>query len=505
SVVESAPKDQLQPRVHTFRYAKPGDRVDHPRPWFFKLKGEPIEIDDTHFAQPWSLTRFRWSKLGFTFLYNQRGHQALRLIAVDAKSGKPRVLIDERSPTFLDYAGKLYLHYGRDHLIWMSERDGWNHLYRYDQAGKLRNRITKGAWAVRSVEWVDRTRIWFWAGGVVAGEDPYHLHLCRANLDGTGFKVLTAGDGTHEVTFSPRRRTFIDSWSRVDQPPVHVLRSASDGALIAELERADWSGLLATGWKPPIRFVAKGRDKKTDIFGIVHRPTTFDEKRRYPVVEAIYAGPHAAHVPKAFRSFHGAQTVAELGFLVVQIDGMGTSHRSKAFHDVCWKNLADAGFADRIAWMRAAAKTIPQMDLTRVGIYGGSAGGQNAMRGLLAHPDFYKVGVADCGCHDNRMDKIWWNELWMGWPVGDHYKEQSNVTQAHKLQGKLLLIVGELDRNVDPASTMQVADALVKANKKFDLVVIPGAGHGAAGTPYGTRRLRDFLVRHLHGIEPRAN
>ena len=209
-------------------------------------------------------------------------------------------------------------------------------------------------------------------------------------------------------------------------------------------------------------------------------------------------------MPKAFREFHGAQGVSELGFIVVQIDGMGTSYRSKAFHDVCWKNLADAGFPDRIAWIRAAAKRYPQMDLSRVGIYGGSAGGQNAMRGLLAHPDFYKVGVADCGCHDNRMDKIWWNELWMGWPIGPHYAEQSNVTQAHKLQGKLMLIVGELDRNVDPASTMQVVHALVKANKDFDLVVLPGVGHGAAGTPYGRRRQRDFLVRHLHGVEPRA-
>jgi len=510
-LVESAPGDALQPRLHTVNYVKPGDPLPHPRPWLFDVKTRlAVPVDDTHFPNPWSLNRFRWSRDSKTvyFAYNERGHQKLAVLALDATANKVRVAIEEKSKTFVDYAGKFFLRQldKTDELIWMSERDGWNHLYLYDrQTGKVKNRITEGAWPVRKVDRVnDKTRqIWFWAGGVRPGEDPYHLHYCRANLDGTGFTILTEGDGTHTVEFSPKRRTFVDTWSRVDLPPVRVLRSGKDGSLICELERADWSALLATGWKAPERFVAKGRDGKTDIYGIIHRPSNFDPQKQYPIVEAIYAGPHGAHVPKAFREFHGAQGVAELGFIVVQIDGMGTSYRSKAFHDVCWKNLADAGFSDRIAWIRAAAKRYPQMDLSRVGIYGGSAGGQNAMRGLLAHPDFYKVGVADCGCHDNRMDKIWWNELWMGWPIGPHYAEQSNVTQAHKLQGKLMLIVGELDRNVDPASTMQVVHALVKANKDFDLVVLPGVGHGAAGTPYGRRRQRDFLVRHLHGVEPR--
>jgi dipeptidyl aminopeptidase/acylaminoacyl peptidase len=196
--------------------------------------------------------------------------------------------------------------------------------------------------------------------------------------------------------------------------------------------------------------------------------------------------------------------IAELGFIVVQIDGMGTAHRSKAFHDVCWKNLGDSGFPDRIAWIRAAAEKHAEMDISRVGIFGGSAGGQSALRALIAHGDFYKVAVADCGCHDNRMDKVWWNEAWMGWPIGEHYAEQSNVTQAHRLTGKLLLIVGEMDRNVDPASTMQVANALIMADKDFDLLVMPGVGHGAAETPYGRRRRADFLVRNLLGVEPRG-
>ena len=254
----------------------------------------------------------------------------------------------------------------------------------------------------------------------------------------------------------------------------------------------------------PERFAAKGRDGTTDIYGVLYRPTTFDEEKTYPVIERIYAGPQGAFVPKRFSTWHGeAQALAELGFIVVQIDGMGTNWRSKAFHDVCWKNLGDSGFPDRILWHKAAAATRPQMDLSRVGIFGGSAGGQSALRAVLAHGDFYQAASADCGCHDNRMDKIWWNELWMSWPVGPWYQEQSNVTQAGRLSGKLLLIVGELDRNVDPASTMQVVDALVRADKDFELLIIPGAGHGAAGTAYGTRRQRDFFVRHLLGVEPR--
>ena len=389
----------------------------------------------------------------------------------------------------------------------MSERDGWNHLYLYDaDTGRVKNQITKGPWVVRRVERVDEKarQIRFQAGAIRPEQDPYHVHYGRVNFDGSGIEILTAGDGTHSIEFSPDRRFFVDRWSRVDLPPVTELRRTDDGSLVCELERGDWSALLDTGWRPPERFVAKGRDGKTDIYGVIFRPTNFDPKKKYPVIEEIYAGPHGAFVPKRFRSYYKPQSLAELGFIVVQIDGMGTSHRSKKFHNVCWKNLGDAGFPDRMLWIRAAAQKYPYMDLTRVGIYGGSAGGQSALRALLAHGDFYKVAVADCGCHDNRMDKIWWNELWMGWPVGPHYEAQSNVTQAHRLQGKLLLIVGEKDRNVDPASTMQVVHALIKADKDFDLLVMVGAGHGAAETPYGNRRRQDYFVRHLHGVEPRG-
>jgi dipeptidyl aminopeptidase/acylaminoacyl peptidase len=347
---------------------------------------------------------------------------------------------------------------------------------------------------VRDVTKVDakRRQLWFAATGIVPGQDPYHLHHCRVNFDGTGLVVLTAGDGTHEVRWSPQRTHLVDTWSRVDAPPVTELRRDRDGTLVLPLETADATEALARRGRWPERFVAKGRDGITDIYGIIQRPANFDPTKKYPVIERLYAGPHAHFTPKSFGT-HDA--LLERGFIVVQSDGMGTAGRSKKFHDVAWRNIADAGFPDRIAWLKAAAAKNPELDLTRLGVYGTSAGGQSALGALLFHGDFYRAAAADCGCHDNRMDKIWWNEQWMGWPVGPHYAENSNVTHAAKLRGPLLLAVGELDRNVDPASTYQVADALIKAGKEFDYLVMPGAGHGVFRTPYGRKRMEDFFVR----------
>jgi len=503
--IESTPKDQTQPKLHRHQYLKPGDRIAHPHPRLVDLATrKAIPIAEDLFPNPWSLDGVHWSpdSSQVYFLYNQRGHQLMRLIAVDAGTGAVRVVIEETGRSFIDYSQKTFLRWldKTGEVLWMSERDGWNHLWLYDTAkGAVKNQITKGGWLVRKVERVDEAarQIWFLAGGVVAGQDPYQEHFCRVNFDGSGFAVLTDGDGTHGIEFSPDQRFFIDQWSRVDAPPVHDLRRSDDGKLVARLEKAVESDLLATGWTVPERFSAKGRDGKTDIFGVIYKPSNFDAAKQYPVVEEIYAGPHGAFVPKSWGLQQRQHQMAELGFIVVQIDGMGTNWRNRAFHDVCWKNLKDAGLPDRIAWIKAAAKTRPWMDLSRVGIYGGSAGGQNVGAALLHHGDFYKVGVADCGCHDNRMDKIWWNEAWMGWPVGPEYADNSNVTHAQKLTGRLMLIVGEMDTNVDPASTMQLAAALTKAKRDYELVIVPGTGHGAAETPFGFQKRMDFLERWL--------
>jgi len=507
TIIDSSPKDRLQPRTKIFDYIKPGDPLPKPHLIITRTDDSKIRVPNTSWENPFApdgKLDVTWApdSSEFYFDYNQRGHQLYRILAVEAKTGAVRVVVEETSKTFVDYTHKTWRHWlhSSHELIWMSERDGWCHLWLYDaQSGKPKHQITQGAWPVREVLHVDEARreVWFLASGLRKDEDPYHLHLCRVNFDGSGFKQLTVGDGNHRVDFSPKRDFFTDTWSRADHPPVTELRRSADGSLVCPLETADASQLLAAGWTMPERFVAKGRDGKTDIHGVIIKPSSFDPSKKYPVVENIYAGPHSAFAPKDFSRLLGHHTVAELGFIVVQLDGMGTNHRGKAFHDVCWKNLKDAGFPDRKLWIKAAATTRPWMDLSRVGIYGGSAGGQSAMRALLDHHDFYKVAVADCGCHDNRMDKIWWNEQWMGWPVDDSYKRSSNLEDAHKLEGHLLLIVGELDTNVDPASTTQVVGALQRAGKSFDFMPMVGQGHGAAETPFGSRLRADFLIRHL--------
>ena len=503
-IVESSPPGQIQPLLRTLAYPKPGDAISQPMPHLFDLANRrEIPLDQGLFANPWEISELAWDtdSSEFSFIYNQRGHQVMRLVGVRVDSGSTRTIFEDVSKTFIDYSQKFYLHRlpATRELLWASERSGFNHLYLLDAvSGQIKNAITSGSYIVREVVEVDEAKrqVLLKVMGVT-GQDPYHAHFVRVNFDGSGFMRLTSGDGHHRIGFSPARRFILATGSRVDLPPVVELRRADDGRLVAELERADDSQLLKTGWSRPERFVAKGRDGTTDIHGIIVRPIGFDPAKKYPVVEDIYAGPHDHFVPKSYAPWSGLQAMAELGFIVVKIDGMGTNWRGKAFHDVCHRNLMDSGFPDRIAWIKAAAADRPWMDLDRVGIYGGSAGGQSTLAALLHHGNFYQVGVADCGCHDNRMDKMWWNEAWMGWPVDESYERNSNVTHAAKLRGKLLLIVGELDSNVDPASTAQVVAALQKADKDFEYLPIMSAGHGAAETPYGKYRRAEFLVRHL--------
>lgn len=506
--VESTPADQLQPRLNSYPYLKPGDPIPQSAPRLFRTTDRSeIKLDNSLFPNPWTLDFQRWSDDGtrFWMLYNERGHQRMRLLEFRVADGSVRAVIDESSETFIHYSsdGKMELRWlPGEKVLWASERSGWNHLYLYDlNSSNPPQPITAGQWNVRRIERLDESagQLWFFAVGIAGDQDPYHEHFCRISLTGENLQVLTEGDGMHSIEWSPDRRWFLDRYSRTDLPPITELRTA-DGHLVVQLESADASEIIQERGRLPMRFAAPGRDGQTQIWGLLHFPKDFRPGRKYAIVENIYAGPHDHHVPKEFRSRWGhQQQIADAGFIVVQIDGMGTAWRSKAFHDVCWKNLKDAGFPDRIEWLKTAAQTVPQMDLSRVGIYGGSAGGQNAMAALIWHSDFYSAAVADCGCHDNRMDKIWWNEQWMGVPAEDVYERSSNRRNAARMQGRLMLVVGELDRNVDPASTTQVALQLLQAGKDFEFVVVPGAGHGACETPWASAKRTRFLQQALGG------
>ncbi len=505
--VESSPASQLQPILHRQEYAKPGDELRFKVPCVFYVESGKAVIPSTElFNRQYDLYGPEWSEDSrtLTFEYNERGHQTYRMLELNAETGDVRTLVEETSPTFVVY-NRIFRHKLKDgkRMLWTSERDNWNHLYMIDlEKGSVDRQITRGEWVVRQVLKVDEDRqaIYFAASGVNPGEDPYHIHYYRIGMDGKDMVCLTPEPGNHTAVFNKDFTLLIDKYSTVDRAPVTLLRGTVNPEDCRTLARADISLLEKDGWTPPEVFAAPGRDGKTPMWGIIQRPTNFDPQKTYPVIEYIYAGPGDAYTPKSFAPYNWNMTaLAELGFIVVQLDAMGTSYRGKKFEDVCHKNLKDAGFPDRIAWIKAAAEKYPCMDTARVGIFGASAGGQEAMAAVLFHPEFYKAAYSSCGCHDNRMDKIWWNEQWMGYPVDSSYVACSNVENAHRLTRPLMLVVGEMDDNVDPASTMQVVNALIKAGKDFELVVLPGVRH-TMGERYGEHKRFDFFVEHLLGV-----
>ena len=518
--VESMPRGSEQPVLHKQEYAKPGDSLNYRVPVVVEVAtGRVVEPSTELFRHQYEVSAPQWDKNGrtLTFTFNERGHHTYRLLELDAETGNVRTLIEETNEKYVNY-NRLYRHDFEDgrRILWTSERDGYNHIYLYNrQKAQLVRQVTKGDFYVRSIQHIDEKNgiVYFSANGPTglrdsdkskstSEEDPYLIHYYKIGLDGKHLVCLTPEEGNHRVTYTEDMAYLIDTYSTVTTPPVTVLRSAKDGKVLRTLETADISRLEAEGWKAPEVFVAPGRDGVTPMWGLIQRPSNFDPTKKYPIIEYIYSGPGDQYVPKTFTPWlYYLQDLAELGFIVVQVDGMTTSFRSRAFEEVCYKNLKDAGFPDRKAWIRAAAEKYPYMDIDRVGIYGCSAGGQNAMAAVLWHGDFYKAAYAACGCHDNRMDKIWWNEQWMSYPIDSSYVECSNVENAWRLERPLLLVVGELDDNVDPASTMQVVAALQKAGKDFDLVVVPGAHH-TMGETFGEHKRADFFVRHLLGVEP---
>ncbi|MCD6193479.1 MAG: DPP IV N-terminal domain-containing protein [Candidatus Aminicenantes bacterium] len=440
-----------------------------------------------------------------------RGYKGVSIYEIEAATGRVRQVARDENPTMVETALSHYRFLPRKELLLLtSERDGWNHLYLYEwSTGRLLRQLTHGEYVVLNIIHVDEAAetIYFTAVGREKGEDPYLVHLYRVNLDGSGLLNLTPEPAYHEIFLSPDKKYFVDRFSRVDFPTRTVVRRLKDGKIILKLETTDIKDLLSLGWQFPEPFVVKAADGQTDIYGLLWRPTNFNPHRKYPVIEAVYTGPQAVATPKTFARalYHSQTALAELQFICVTIDGRGTARRSKKFHDFSYHNLG-GGCLDHVTALQQLAEKYNYLDLERVGLYGHSAGGYDTVRAMLNWPDFYKVGVASSGNHDHRLAKAWWPEQYMGYPVGPYYEEQSNITSAGRLKGKLLLVHGEMDENVNPVATLRLVDALIKQNKDFDLLILPNTHHGYRDVygDYFTRKRWDYFVRHLHGVEPPA-
>ena len=509
--IQYVPPDQLRPKAYTVVYPLPGEVLPKVEPIVFDIQSEKrIDVKTAPLELPFQDgPSFEWfpdSKAIF-YDYDERGFKTKEIRVVDTETGEQKVLIRERSDQYVD-PGETFFRFDHEtrEILFSSERDGWNHLYLYSKAGQLENQLTQGSWVVRQIEYVDEAnrRVLFLAGGREKGEDPYQTHLYSVGYDGKGLTLLTPENASHSVIVSPDGSFFVDNYSRPDLPAVSVLRRSKDGSEVRTLEKTDTSSLLETGWKFPEAFQGKAADKTTDLYGLIWRPSNFDPSKKYPIIEQVYTGPQGFFVPKTFGGTLRLQSMAELGFIVVMVDGRGTTGRSRAFHLFSYRNLGGA-FEDHVTMINQMAARYPWMDASRVGIYGNSAGGYGAAHAMLVFPDFYKVGLASSGDHDARLDKAWWNELYQGYPVQDDYAGQSNVTMADRLQGHLLLEHGDVDDNVHPVETLRFVDALIKANKNFDMLFVPNMYHGEGANPYLVRRRWDYFVQYLLRVTPPSN
>jgi len=463
----------------------------------------------------WNDVQWARDSKSLAFVSTSRDHKKTVLRVADPSTGDVRDVLDETVTTFFESGnGRINWKYlpASNEVIWFSERDNWGQLYLYDlQSGKLKRQITSGDGNVTQLLRVDEENrvLFFQAVGREAGRDPYFTHFYRVGMDDGIPRLLTPEDANHEITMSPSGRYFIDSYSKPDVPPIVVLRD-TDGKSVVELERADISKLLAAGWKPPQPIVVKARDAVTDLYGLIYRPTHLVPGRKYPIINHIYPGPQTGSVgSRTFSVARGdAQALAELGFVVVEIDGMGTPWRSKKFHEAYYGDMADNTLPDQVAGMKELGRRFPWIDISRAGIYGHSGGGYAAAAAMFHYPDFFKVGISESGNHDNRVYEDDWAEKWTG--LLEHrgngftnYDSQANENFAANLKGKLLLAHGTMDNNVPPNNTLLVVDALIKANKDFDLLMIPNAAHGYGNAAnYMTRRRWDYFVRNLLGLEP---
>lgn len=518
-LVQDAPGTGKRPVLYSYKFATPGDPAVpeyHPviidtntrivTPVQYRPQPEVSLMDTDQNVLEW------WDKTGnITYLlYVERGEKTLRLLSADVQTGTVREIKNETGLTYiesnLEYgaAPNVYVLQNGD-VIWFSEQDGWGHLYRYDANGTLKKQITKGPWVVRKILAVDEKNghIYFTASGREGG-NPYYQYLYRVQTDGNGLKLLTPGQADHSVSLSPDLSCFVDAYSRADLPTVTVLRSM-DGTLLMHLATADDSDLQRLGWTPAERFSVTARDGKTALYGLLFRPTHFDSTKKYPVIDVVYPGPYTIVTETAYpasltwnaKIYWTCQMLSELGYVVVTMDGLGTAYRSKAFHDVSYGNLSDCGLPDHITGIRQLASRYPFLDISRVGIYGKSAGGFMAAQAMLTYPEFFKVGVAGSGNYDSRLYGSFWGEKYEGYPVTDRYLEQVTAQKASNLSGHLLLITGDMDDNVHPSMTMQLADALESAKKQYDLMVMTNKNHDLNYDPYYLKTMMRYFVTYL--------
>lgn len=516
------------PNLLAWKYPLPGDKVvamiervviDVERRRVVPFKMAPDQhrsslCDDVICGGDWADVQWAADGRSLMFASTSRDHKLTELRVADVETGAVRDVFHELVGTFFESGnGRVNWRYlpRSNEVIWFSQRSDWGHLYLYDlTTGQQKSQITTGTWNVTQLLRVDETnRVLFFAGvGREPGRDPYFRHLYRVNMDGSQLQLLSPDDGDHDVSLAESGQYFVDTVSNPDTPPVSVLRDAA-GAEVLALERADISKLLATGWKPPMRITVKARDGQTDLHGLLYRPTRFDASRKYPIINNIYPGPQTGSVgSRQFSAARGdTQALAELGFVVVQIDGMGTPWRSKRFHEAYYGDMGDNTLPDQIAGMKELASRFPWIDIERAGIYGHSGGGFATAGAMFRHPDFFKVGVSQAGNHDNRSYEDDWAEKWQGLLEAQsdgrtNYDNQANQLVAHQLKGKLLLAHGTMDSNVPVYNTLLVVDALIRANKDFDLILLPNRGHGFGAEPYMMRRRWDYFVTHLMGAEP---
>jgi dipeptidyl-peptidase-4 len=517
------------PELQAWKYPLPGDSVismihrvvidvDAPRVIRFQMPPDAHRstLCDHVVCRGTEWTDVEWypdgSRVAFVSTSRDHKHEVFRV--ADAATGAVRDVFREDVATQYESGTSVanwQLLPATNEVIWFSERDDWGQLYLYDLAtGRLKSKITSGEGDVAELQRVDeKTRtLWFVGNGKEKGRDPYFRHFYKIRMDGTGLTLLTPENADHNIALAPSGQYFVDTYSTPDTPPVTVLRDLN-GKTVATLETADISRLRAAGWKPPMPITVKARDGKTDLYGLMYVPTNLDRSRKYPIVNHIYPGPQTGSVGgRSFSPARGdAQALAELGFVVVEIDGMGTPWRSKSFHDAYFGRMGDNTLPDQVAAMKELAQRYPWIDINRAGIYGHSGGGFAAADAMFKYPDFFKVGISEAGNHDQREYEDDWGERYQGLLVrtgdgGDNYAAEANQIYAKNLKGKLLLAHGTTDDNVPPYNTLLVVNELIKANKDFDLLLLPNRAHGFGNEPYMVRRRWDYFVKYLLGTEP---